>query len=66
MKGCAPGLVLKQRQKATLKWPIIFAYYLILQLVLSPSTGQTGRDPRESLEQEVNNPFAVGDNMASL
>ena len=22
MKGCAPGLVLKQRQKATRKWPI--------------------------------------------
>ena len=22
MKGCAPGLVLKQRQKATLNWPI--------------------------------------------
>ena len=21
-KGCAPGLVLKQRQKATRKWPI--------------------------------------------
>ena len=22
MKGCAPGLILKQRQKATQKWPI--------------------------------------------
>ena len=28
--GCAPGLVLKQRQKATLKWPLAWARKILL------------------------------------
>ena len=30
MNGCAPGLVLKQRQKAILKWPIT-VFFLVLR-----------------------------------